>query len=654
MEDKLWYPPKELVDNANVTQLMEKLGISTYKDLVKESLHRYEWFWGELPQWLGIEWFKEPRQVLDASKGPEWTRWYLGSKLNLTWLAVDRHVKEGRGWKTAFIWEGEDGSREEYTYQRLRDEVDRLAYRLLEEGIGRGDVVLLYSTMHPSTIVAFYATLKIGASVAPVFSGFAASAVAERIASAKPKAIITLDGYLRKGRRIRLKDKLDEALLLSGHSPQLTIIARRLNLDLELGENEEFLEEAVSGKRSGLEPVEVDSEDIALIMYTSGTTGKPKGIQIRQHGAALMPAKDILYNMDLKEGDNLLWVSDIGWMMGPWQILGVNILGETHTIIEGAVDYPGPERLWRIIEKDRITQFGFAATLARLLKRYGKTFEKFNLESLRAFGNTGEPIDRDTWFWVMYELGDGKRPLINLSGGTDMFGPIVLPSPVVPLKPSTLWGPGLGCDVDVFDDEGNPVRGNVGYLVVKKPLPSMTWGFFGEGPERYLEAYWSRFPGVWYHGDWALIDEDGYWFILGRADDVIKVAGKRIGSAEIEDALNTHPAVAESACIGVPDPLKGEVIACFAVPKVGVKPEELDPEELAGHVAAKLGKAFKPKYVVPVQDLPRTRSGKIMRRVIRALVRGTRLGELSVLENPSSINEVKKALALIGLGEGEG
>ncbi len=641
--DGLWYPPRDLVDSANVTLFMDKLGLKGYREFVSKSTRELEWFWGNLPGWLGVEWFREPRRTMDASGGPMWARWYLGATLNITYNCVDRHVKRGAGGRVAFIWQGEDGSVEEYSYSRLKDRVDRLANRLVELGLGKGDNVLLYTTMIPDMVVAFYAALKVGAAVAPVFSGFAPSSVAERIDASGAKVIVSVDGYYRRGRKVVLMDNLRKALGESSHKPSAVIYSRRLGLNRELVEGEYWLDELESGARPVFEPVEVSGEDIALLMYTSGTTGKPKGIQIRQHGALVMPAKDVYFNMDLKPGDKFLWVTDIGWMMGPWQIIGVNALGGTHVILEGAINYPEKTRLLDLIDRFKITQFGFAATVARLLKKEvsGKLGD-YDLSSIRTFGNTGEPIDRDTWSWVMYKLGKGERPLINLSGGTDMFGPIVLPSPVVPLKPSTLWGPGLGCDVDVFNDNGEPVRGEVGYLVLKKPIPSLTWGFFGEPPDRYIETYWSRFPGVWYHGDWALIDKDGYWFILGRADDVMKVAGKRIGSAEIEDIVNSHPGVAESACIGVPDKVKGEVIACFIVAKT--KKDEHLADEVKSLVREKLGKPFEPKYVVAVRDLPRTRSGKILRRVIRGMIRGWELRDESILENPESLKDIREAV----------
>ena len=368
---------------------------------------------------------------------------------------------------------------------------------------------------------------------------------------------------------------------------------------------------------------------------------------ISHAGALLQPAKEHYFNLDMKpgSGDRLWWVTDLGWMMGPWQVMGAQFHGARHLMVEGAIDYPSKDRVWALIEEYRVTHFGFAATVARMLRGYGlEPVEAHDISSVRAWGNTGEPIDPETWLWIVRDVGEEKRPMINLSGGTEIFGCFVLPSPVVPLKPSTLWGPGLGMDVDVVDDEGRPVRGVPGYLVARSPAPSMTRGLWRD-PERYIKTYWSRFPGMWYHGDLALIDEDGYWYILGRADDVIKVAGKRIGPAEIEAVVNRHPKVKESACIGVPDPVKGQAIVCLAVPKPGMEPLDSDLEEIAEAVARELGKPFKPKAVLWVEDLPRTRSGKILRRYVRAIAEGRSVEVSPVVENPEALEYVRRALS---------
>lgn len=655
MRGGTWTPPREVVDRANVTAFLEREGFKDYKSFVEWSTG-YGWrdFWAKLPSRLGVEWFREPRETVDLSRGPEWALWYRGGLMNAAYNVVDRIIKMGLGGREAFTWVGEDGSERRVTYDELAREVAAFSAYLADVGVRPGDVVAIYAPMLPESIAAMLGAMRIGAVASPIFSGFAPPAVAERLAVSEARVLVTVDGYLRRGKVIKLKEQADEAVELAKEKgapePRVVVIERMGRRDYPVKEGrDEPWSKAVSGKaRRDPGPADLDPEHPALLLFTSGTTGKPKGAVISHAGALLQPAKEHYFNLDIKPGweepgDRLWWITDIGWMMGPWQVMGSQFLGASHLVVEGLPTYPSPSRAWELIQKYRVTHFGFAATAARLLKREADAYvDDYDLSSLRAFGNTGEPIDPDTWTWVMERLGGWSRPLINLSGGTEIFGCFLLPSPVVPLKPSTLWGPALGMDVDAFDDEGRPVRGSPGYLVAKKPAPSMTRGLWRD-PERYIKTYWSRFPGVWYHGDYVLVDEEGFWYILGRADDVIKVAGKRIGSLELEGILTSHPAIAEAACVGVPHPVKGEAIACFAIPKPGMEKPGLE-EELKALVEERLGKAFRPDWVFITNDLPRTRSGKITRRVIRDLARGIPPRELSVIENPESIEEVEKLL----------
>jgi acetyl-CoA synthetase len=435
----------------------------------------------------------------------------------------------------------------------------------------------------------------------------------------------------------------DEAVKTAGNVQRVVVCRRSGVADVSFVRGRDlWWHELVSSQQSECESEWMDAEAPALLLYTSGTTAKPKGTVISHAGALLQSSKEVYFNLDLKDGDVFFWISDIGWMMGPWQITGVQHLGGTHLIFDGVPDYPEPDRLWSMIEKLHITTLGGSATVYRMLKKYGhEQVKAHDLSSLRMLGNTGEIIDPDTWMWLHKTVGGKRCPIINLAGGTEIFGCLLLPLPIMPLKPSTLGGPGLGMDIDVFDEDGKPVRGEVGYLVCKKPAPSMTRGFWKD-PQRYIETYWSRWPGVWFHGDYAFVDEDGYWFLRGRADDMIKVAGKRMGPAEIESILNQHSAVYESACVGLPSEVKGEEIVVFAVLKPGYTPSHKLREMLMEEVVKKMGKPFKPRDIIFVGDLPRTRSGKILRRLIKSAVMGKEPGDTSALENPKALQEITR------------
>jgi len=635
----VWYPPKELVEESNVKAFMDAEGFSDYRQMVEKSTEDIEWWWSKAVEWLNVEWFEPYDKVFDMSRGIEWTDWFPGGKVNVVYNALDRHRKRRN--KLAFIWQGEDGEVRKYTYLELYREVNRLANALKAYGVGKGDVVALYLPMFPETVVTLFAAMKIGAVAMPIFSGYSSAAIQTRLADSVAKVAVTADASYRRGKVTPLKPELDKAL--EGTSVEKVVVVNRADAEVEMKEDRDFYWDEIR-ESSKCETVEMDPNDPALLLYTSGTTGKPKGVVLSHAGVMLQSSKEIFFNMDLKPDDVFLWITDIGWMMGPWQIIGCQHLGGTHVLFEGAPDYPEKDRIWAMIEEFEITQLGGSATVYRLLKRYGDEIVKeHDLSSLKATGNTGEPIDHDTWMWLLKVVGEERCPIINLSGGTEIFGCFLLPSPAMPLKPTTLGYPGLGMDIDVFDDAGNSVRQQIGYLVCKKPAPSMTRGFWRD-PERYIKTYWSRWKGVWYHGDWAYVDEDGFWFLFGRADDVIKVAGKRMGPAEIETIVNSIPAVQESACIGVPDELKGEVIWVFVTLKPGFSPSEELEKEIVDRIVKEFGKPFKPERVVFTPDLPRTRSGKIMRRLIKAVVAKQDLGDTSALENPDSLDKIKEVL----------
>jgi acetyl-CoA synthetase len=510
-------------------------------------------------------------------------------------------------------------------------------------GIGKGDVVGLFMPMVPETAIGFLAVVKIGAIVLPLFSGYGATSVASRLADAEAKILLTADGFYRRGQKISMKPVADEA---AASVPSLihTIVLRRLGIEIPWTRGHDlWWHEVVSNEPCRAETEKTGAEDPLMIIYTSGTTGKPKGTVHTHCGFPLKSAQDMAHGLDLQESDTLFWVTDIGWMMGPWEILGTTLLGGTMLFYDGAPNYPCPDRLWALAERHGVTVLGVSPTLIRSLMGSGNAHVlKHDLSSLRILGSTGEPWNPEPWLWLFTTVGKGKLPIINYSGGTEVSGGLVMGNILTPLKPCAFAGPVPGIAADVVDEKGNPVRGRVGELVVRKPWIGMTRGFWKD-PDRYFQTYWSRFPGVWAHGDWAAIDDDGLWYILGRSDDTIKIAGKRLGPAEVESVLVAHPLVSEAAAVGIPDPAKGEALVCFCVLRPGANGSTELADELGDLLAHHLGKPLKPKEIRFVSDLPRTRNAKIMRRVIRAAYLGQEPGDLSSLENPESMNEIRGA-----------
>lgn len=639
----VWKPSKEYVEATKVKHFMDREGFQSYESLVERSAQNISWWWEKCEKELDLEWFHPYSKVVDSSQGIERASWFSDGSINLAHNAVDK-IASSQASSLAFIWQGEDGSERKMTYLELARETNMLSNYLKGIGVKKGDVVASCIPMCPEVIACLFAATKIGAVFSPIFCGYGASAIASRLSDSNAKLLLTCDGYFRRGKRIELKPTIDEAIGISGtKTPTRTLLVERLGTNFTLKEGRDFSYREIKSESANCDPEHTLPDDPAILLYTSGTTGKPKGAVISQIGAMLQPGKELAFNLDVRREDVFLWISDIGWMMGPWQIVGAQLAGATHVILEGAPDYPKPDRIWDMIAKYRITHLGHSATTMRLLKKYGEQeLKNHDTNSLRALGNTGEPIDPDTWTWEMKHVGNWECPMINLSGGTEIFGGFLMPSPIVELKPSTLWGPALGMDIDVFDEAGNSVRGEIGYLVCKKPSPSMTRGFWNDF-NRYIKTYWEKFPGVWYHGDWALVDSDGFWFLEGRADDVIKVAGRRIGPAEIESVVNSHSLIAESAAIGVPDELKGEKLFCFVQLKPNVKSDDKIIESIRALVVQNLGKTLDPDKIILVRDLPRTRSGKIVRRLIKSVVlKENSNQDTSTIENPDSLEEIRK------------
>ncbi len=621
MDGVVWTPREDVLDRANVVRLMRRHGFSTYRELVARSIKDPEWFWPAAVEDTGIELYEPWSEVVDLSRGPEWATWFRGAKLNIAWNCVHRWRSD----RTAAVFRGEDGARRELTFAQLSDAVTRLAERLVQLGVEPGDRVAIYLPMSPEAAIASHACAHIGAVQVPVFSGFAAPAVAQRLADSGAKAAITVRSSLRRGKTVPMLAILEEARL---HAPALehVIVAP--------------WDDEVAGCPGTLEPLAVEAEHPYLLTYTSGTTGKPKGVLHVQGGFLVSIAREACYQADAGPDDVVHFSTDMGWIMGPWTVVGCGAMGASLVFAEGAPDWP-PDRLWRLVEEERVTILGCSPTLVRALIPHGEP--RSGLSSLRVFVTTGEPWNPVPYRWLFEQVGGSRVPIVNITGGTEV-GAVFLGSSIAePIKACSVGGPALGMAMDVVDPDGRSLvgTGDVGELVCRKPFPGMTRGFWDD-PERYLDTYWRRFPGIWTHGDWASVDGDGYWFLHGRSDDTLNIAGKRIGPAEIESAAVAHPAVTEAAAVGVPHEVKGEVAWVFCVLAPG---RSATPEEVAGLVAADLGKAFAPDRVVFVPALPKTRSAKIVRRAVRATALGTDPGDLSSVENPEALEAISKALA---------
>ncbi len=643
-QDVIWRPDPGQVQRSNVQRLMDRHGIGTYDELLRRSVEDVAWFWDAVVRDLGIDWYQPYEKVVDLSRGVPWATWFRGARMNVANDCVDKHAVGDRRDQPAVIWEGEEGATRTLTYADLQREVNRFAHALAGLGVGKGDRVGLFLPMIPETVVAIMAVAKLGAVFTPIFSGYGPQAVATRLSDAEVKVLITADGFLRRGQAVAMKEAADEAAALSP-SVQHVVVVRRLDRQVPWTDGRDhWWDELVAGRPDTFETARLDPEDPIMIIYTSGTTGKPKGALHVHAGFPLKSAQDIAHHFDLHPGEVMFWFTDIGWMMGPWLIFGTLMLGSAMFLYDGAPDYPAYDRLWSLVERHRVTHLGVSPTLIRALMPHGEEpVRKHDLSSLRILGSTGEPWNPDPYLWLFNTVGGGRCPIINYSGGTEISGGILACTLHRPLKVASFAGPNLGIAADVVDDLGQPVRGQVGELVIRGPWPGMTRGFWKD-PDRYLGTYWSRWPGIWYHGDWASIDEDGFWYIHGRSDDTIKVAGKRAGPAEFESALVAHPAVLEAAAIGVPHPLKGEAAVCFVVLKPGYSPSEELRRELKRQVADVLGKALRPEEVKFVAQIPKTRNGKVMRRVVRAKYLGQNLGDTSALENPAAVDEIGRAV----------
>jgi acetyl-CoA synthetase len=647
-----WRPTQELLADSRLARFLRTTREPSLDSLQARAVADPAWFWGAAVDDLGLGWQRHPDQVMDASGGPEWTRWWRGGAFNHAEASTAPRAARDPS-AEAIAWEGEDGEFRRLTNAALRDHVVVAARMFQAAGVRSGDRVGIFLPMLVETVIATLALGRIGAIFTPIFSGYGAPAVAARLRDCEASVLITADGFFRRGAVVPMKAVADEAVTLAP-SVRRVIVVRRLGVRAPAPpwnpERDRWWDESVDAARAAMldeaEPeaaLPTDPETPYMLIYTSGTTGKPKGAVHVHGGFPIKAAQDLAHTFDLRAGDALFWFTDLGWMMGPWAISGSLLLGARLVLYEGAPDHPGPDRLWDLVARHRVTHLGLSPTVIRALIPHGvEPVRAHDLGRLRVLGSTGEPWDPESWWWYSREVGGGRLPVVNYSGGTEVSGGIVGCNLLTPIKPASFNGPCVGTAADVVDGSGQSLRGEVGELVIRAPQPGMTRGFWLD-PDRYVETYWSRLPGTWVHGDWAIVDDDGYWYIRGRSDDTLKVAGKRVGPAEVEAAATAHPSVVEAAAIGVPHAVKGETIVVVCTIRRG----ETDGEALRAAIVARviedLGKTLRPEAVVVVPALPKTRSGKIMRRVVRAAWLGLDPGDLSALDDPTTIEAIRRA-----------
>jgi acetyl-CoA synthetase len=640
----VWHPTPDLIAQSNLHRFIEKHGLGCYDELMRRSTTDIGWFWNTVLCGLGIQFHKPYSQVVDLSEGKPWARWCVDGEMNIVQNMLDKYAGTEIDNRLAIKSEIEDGNTHTLTYKELREQANKMAAALRSLDLGKGDAFGVFMPMIPEIVIAMLAIIKIGGIFLPLFSGFGMSAIVSRLKDADAKALFTGEGSYRRGKFCAMRPTADEAashiptlkhlIVLQSEGPrQVARLPYKTHSWHELLHQTSNIDDQTSV---------TSAEDPMMIIYTSGTTGKPKGAVHTHCGFPIKSAQDMWMGLDLHSDETLFWITDMGWMMGPWEVFGTLLLGATMMLYDGAPDFPAADRVWALVDRHKVTALGISPTLIRAVRRHGEEIvRRHDLSSLRKFASTGEPWNPDPWMWLFQNVGCGRLPIINYSGGTEISGGIVMGNVLTPMKPCAFSGPLPGMAADVVDENGKSVRGQVGELVIREPWIGMTRGFWKDR-QRYIDTYWSRFPDVWVHGDWAAVDDDGLWYILGRSDDTIKVAGKRVGPAEVESVLVAHPQVSEAAAVGVPDPIKGEALVCFCVLKKDANGDVTLATELKTNVARDLGKALSPRQVLFVGDIPKTRNAKVMRRVARAAYLGEPLGDTSALENPGALEEIRR------------
>ncbi len=626
-EERVFRPLPQVMTTANVNP-------HAYDEALAKGEKDPLGYWEEAAEEL--DWFRKWEQVLDDSN-PPFYKWFVGAKCNIVYNALDRHIETGNKNKLALIWEGEPGDSRTLTYYELHRAVCRFANALRTLGVEKGDRVIIYMPPLPETVIAMLAVAKIGAVHSAVFAGFSAKALRERIEDAKAKMIVTVDGFYRNGRVVNLKHVVDEALVTACHQcAETVVVVHRANVEVEMVEPRDIWYQDLVRNERPTAPTEVlDSEDMLFLLYTSGATGKPKGI-VHTHGGYMVGVhRSIQWVFDIKPTDIFFCTADTGWVTGhSYVVYGPLMAGTTTMLYEGPPLYPQADRLWSMVERWGITILYSVPTLVRMLMRFGKEFlKRHDLSTLRLLGSVGEPMNPEAWVWFHKYVGRGVCPLMDTWWQTETGMFMVSPVPISMLKPGSVNKALPGVEVDILDEQGRSVPpGKGGHLVVKKPWPSMLRGVFNDD-ERYVQNYWSKFPGYYLTSDVARRDEDGYIWIQGRADDVLNIGGHRLGTAEMESAFLAHKAVAEAAVIGIPDKIKGEVGKAFVILNEGVETDNNLVKELQEHIRRELGPVAVIKVIEFVDTLPKARSGKIMRRILKAKELGQSVGDTSTLED---------------------
>ena len=621
-----WVPEPHAVPAYRVSGFMRSESISNYRDLYTRAAEDPEWFYPAALKYLGLEWMRPWNQVVDESDGTPFARWFVGGGTNVAWLATRRHSASS----ICLIWEGDDGATRTVTGEELEQQVSRAAAGLRALGVGRGDVVTMHLPMIPEAVITLLASARIGALSAPAFSGYAVDALAERIELGGAKVVITADGMLRRGKQSLMMSTAAEACRRATAPPRLVVVPRLGNSTAPRG--------ALTWNdllSTGLDdpPAIFDANTPWLLAFTSGSTGRPKGVVHTHGGMPYEAAIELALEMDLREGDRMCWPSDMGWLTGPVTTVTPLVLGATAVLFEGVADFPSVDRMWKLVERHLITHVGMPPTVGRMLAQAGSSWvDPFDLDTLRIIASTGEPWTENAWRWVHRNVGRGRVPIINWAGGSEVGGGILAGNPIVPTPVCRFSGPALGKAADVVDETGASVRDQLGELVMRRSWPAMTRGFWHER-DRYLESYWQRFPGLWVQGDRAIHHSDGTWSLPGRSDDVIKVAGKRIGPVEYESIALEVPGVVSAGAVGLSHPLKGEVaIIALTIDSSRIVDDDI-AAEVINRAETAMGKAMKPYSVVVVPELPLTRSGKIHRRALRAWLADADPGELSSIES---------------------